>query len=137
MREYRGKRIDNGEWVYGSFTHCQDGNGNPTIIPLRANYHVPVDPDTVGQSFEYFGKKFFANDIVSIPCYCDSEYGCSHGDGIYEIAWNPETAGYALRFKGKGRFEALDNYDSDDMAVIGNRWDHPHLLGEEETHVTK
>lgn len=52
MREikFRGKRIDNGEWVYGGF--YQDSDGFPFIIEHIENeghFFVGVHPDTVGQ----------------------------------------------------------------------------------------
>lgn len=134
--EFRGKD-QRGQWHFGSLVTgwMYDENKHPTdTVYIQKYIHhaaVQVLPETVGQTIEYFGKKFSAGDLISIPCYCDSEYGCGHGDGIYEMVWNPETAGFALRFKGVGRFEALDNYDSDDMLVVGNRWDNPELLGEE------
>ena len=128
--KFRGKRLDNGEWVAGHYlTRRTKDEGLQHMISYQDmwGFHE-VDPTTVGQVITYYGKEFAKGDLIAIPCYCDSEYGCSHGDGIYEFCWNQEIAGYALRLKGKGRFESLDNYDVDDMTVIGNRWDNPELL---------
>lgn len=74
MREilFRGKRVDNGEWVYGSLLNPY--RKKPLIAHYEngqeiLGYTVEVIPDTVGQ---YTGvtdkndKKIFEHDIVRI-----------------------------------------------------------------------
>ncbi len=51
-RPYRGKRIDNGEWVYGNLLTTHGGD---TWINIQHTYIEPVKiievhPDTIGQS---------------------------------------------------------------------------------------
>ena len=55
MGKYRGKRVDNGEWVYGSLTiykydddHIEYGNTDVEIMGVHGDYNT-VDPATVGQ----------------------------------------------------------------------------------------
>ncbi|MDF2815717.1 MAG: hypothetical protein K0Q81_1917 [Paenibacillus sp.] len=130
--KYRGIRIDNKEWVYGYLI------GKNVIVGeivewdseyFNTEFWRKVDPETVGQYNNYFGLEFHDGDIISIACDCDSEYGCTHPDGIYVVVWNEYTAGYALKSLRTGYLESLDNYGVENMHVIGNRWEHPHLLG--------
>lgn len=129
MREYRGKRIDTGEWVYGSYTHCRDEKGNITIIPLRCNYFVPVDPSTVGQ---YIGRgdrdsnALFDGDIVKSP----------HG-AIGIISWHLSWCAFyfktVLGVNEEGKLVRVMSSvplwnDADKYLKLGNRWDNPELL---------
>ncbi|ODA05848.1 hypothetical protein [Paenibacillus polymyxa] len=60
--KFRGKRLDNGEWVFGDIWQH---NGRVDIVDHRAKSH-PVDPETVGQ-------------FIDLP-----NYGVWEGD-IYEF----------------------------------------------------
>lgn len=68
MREilFRGKRIDNGEWVEGDFL-APVFEGIPWILPRGEGEEVKVDPSTVGQYTglcDKNGKKAFSHDIT-------------------------------------------------------------------------
>lgn len=149
MREilFRGKRIDNGEWVTGSF--CMDAleqfNELCGVDGFIRRYDkdsgkmqmYEVDRETVGQFTgltDKNGKKIFEGDILPIEdeivavvifkdgCFRIEEYGLSG-------AWT--ESGFDEFGGGWGVIECepIDWYTIHDMEVIGNIHDNPELLG--------
>ena len=121
---FRGKRKDNGEWVFGDLVHsvykisdtCVGQYGN------EVGMHE-VDPETVCQCTgrkDKNGNLIWENDIAN----CMDEECCGY------ISWNESEAGFYFDvLLEDGRFEEEHIYDYQDcMEVIGNNFDTPELL---------
>lgn len=148
MREilFRGKRLDNGEWVYGSF--CMDAleqfNGLCGVDGFIRLYDkgkgkmqtYEVDRETVGQYtglMDKNGKRIFEGDMIKpfddeidkmVVEFRQGQFLlCSYGERGYMAEYGWEESG------NYGCFEAepLSNY-GDDIEVIGNIHDNPELL---------
>ena len=125
MREilFRGKRIDNGEWVYGFVL-----NDEHTLIGYYKNGHdfciIEVIPETVGQFTgltDKNGKKVFEGDILVF---------CKGATYPYKIEW--DGMGWKL-YRSDGKrikeaFECNEIHYVNISEVIGNIHDNPELL---------
>ena len=135
MREilFRGKRIDNGEWVFGFYSALPDCVGivhmieTPKANPDETNVTYFVDPSTVGQFTgltDQSGKRIFDGDIVNMN---DEDWvSLGHPSQICAVKFDEFTGG----------FEPFSTYDWDSgdyiranyCEVVGNIYDNPCLL---------
>lgn len=128
---FRGKRVDNGKWEYGSFTHVHDENGNPSIIPTGTNILVAVLLSSVGQAVGVRANKnkmVYDGDIIMLP---KKEFPCL-------VEWHNEGHCFRLiRYADKniwksGYVQLAYNigytYNGEKCEVIGNVFDNPELL---------
>lgn len=141
MREmlFKGKRIDNGEWVFGDLIHepyriviqyYEDeikGKGNCAKTGSKKRIKVTVDPETVCQHTEVDdknGKNIFHKDIVSAPFTGYGGKKCTrigvveYLKGAFCVNWN-DSEEYGKNFLGY----------VNGIEVIGNVFDNPELIG--------
>ena len=133
MREilFRAKGIDNGEWIEG-LPSC-DINGNLTEFEVYrgfANCEIAdVDSETVCQwtgLTDKNNRKIFEGDICKI--HSDS---IDEEDGCFSVEWDEGDARFALY--SVGLTVDFGNYHGHECEVIGNIFDNPDLLPEEDT----
>lgn len=138
MREilFRGKRKDNGEWVYGYICYYGfTGEENTYIVPNYASalYSIEVDPETVGQYTgitDDNGKKIFEGDILNVINPDDDDY-----DYITKVYFECNTLcvdveGQDYDYTSIGFAVEIWDNECDRVEVIGNIHDNPELLKE-------
>ena len=113
---FRGKSIENNEWVFGYYHVLTDTLANTVehcILQEHRHTSVVVDPKSVGQYIglkDKNGKKIFEGDIIDFD---EKEWGCKH---IEEVKFD-----YAYLDKRKSDFDEW-------CEVIGNIYDNLELL---------
>lgn len=125
---FRGKRIDNGEWVKGFYVCVLDthyimtGKFDSLTNGIINSEAYKVDPSTVGQFTglcDKNGVRIFEGDIIE---YTD---GCN--DWLGAVKYDGDDAQFVVRFIG-GDVESFDNLYSGDCEVLGDIYDSPELL---------
>ncbi len=147
--EFRGKRIDNDEWVYGYlivdgisdkyYIFEKGDNCNETDkVGEEGLLHIftfEVISETVGQYTglkDKNGKKIYEGDII---LYQDWENSYEGGDGDYYInkgivEYNQDNCCFNVTERNTVNIEDVFYVDNEDLEVIGNIYDNPELLEE-------
>ena len=133
--KFRGKRLDNGEWVYGSLLLWSDGDA--TILQNNdgnnnAVWKREVDPSTVGQYTglkDKNGKEIYEGDIMFLSDRGSHKEEVIVEHGLYGWTfYNPKTATFYS--DGSHTYYAVENYRFmfGTGVCIGNIHDNPELL---------
>lgn len=143
MREilFRGKRTDNGEWVYGWYCRYPFGKWplKDAIIPSEEDENgshrfVEVDPSTVGQYTglrDKNGKRIFEGDVLDMsilgPDHSLKAVSIEHGAVGFFPLHPEEEAEEDRRWRSFWQDDEQESWDSEYFTVIGNIHD-PELL---------
>ena len=131
MREilFRGKRTNNGEWVYGDLIQNVDclkiREQEKSIKKIAKSYEV--DRDTVGQFTglcDKNGKKIFEGDIHK---YLDYVFVIEFGEFI-EMRTDYSLVGWHMRRAKTIACVSFDGTENEYANIIGNIYDNPELL---------
>lgn len=125
MREilFRGKRIDNGEWVEGQFAYTIPSK-EPCIevyFDSGISIRIRVDPYTVGQYtglMDKNGQRIFEGDVVAFDRgeFVVTYFDCRMGFGFSGL-------------NGRGVVSGFTMTDWEHLEVICNIHDNPELMG--------
>lgn len=136
--KFRGKRIDNGEWVYGAL--CMSAKYAPYIL-WSGNDSVVIetpiiDQDSIGEYtglIDKNGKEIYEGDIIHLN---DEEFALEHGNGIVvflEKDQGGRPCGGLWYLEDADEYSNTENslYDlwyQGELEIIGNIHDNPELL---------
>ena len=141
MREilFRGKRIDNGEWIKGFYCQAADESDGgtrikqtilvPTFLCQSGFEQLEVDFETVGQFTgltDKNGKNIYEGDIVEYPI----ESGGYKRENIHEVVFENRdgTAYFGIKMSNMETWRFDMDVPVKLMKVIGNIHDNPELL---------
>ncbi|MBQ8435330.1 MAG: hypothetical protein IJX24_04915 [Oscillospiraceae bacterium] len=136
MREilFRGKRVDNGDWVEGWF--CGGTCIHPFAKTVKSSQIIDKDlfwheviPETVGQYTgltDKNGKKIFEGDYI----VCSQSIESNHIDKYIEMGYVEMKHGAFGLHRKQGYYRPFKDWLEDyEYEVIGNIHDNPELLG--------
>lgn len=150
MRDFlfRGKRKDNGEWVYGNYA-ITDTNGKQHFIFQNKAFEYEVIPETIGQYTgltDKNGKKIFEDDILkfddeiwsSYYTSCGTEYDSWETENYGVVGFDEDYAKYDfVKYKYNENSVEADLHENNtiefadfvkNLEIIGNIYDNPELL---------
>lgn len=114
--KFRGKSVENGEWVYGYlFNDSMIGEAETYIETQDCSWFV--NPQTVGQYTglkDKNGKEIYDGDI------------CESIDGIFLVTWDEEKSAFVMVFQDGERLYLEEMWE--DTKIIGNINDTPELI---------
>ena len=135
MRDYRGKRVDTGEWIYGFFTHSPSGNHYITETVCGGASPKKVQAETVGQYTGIYTMEeidgadtrctfIYEGDIVEPVLITGTHTGFSWGRQVVVF----DRGAFCLKDR-RGQLTPICNYAANvQLRVLGNIHDNPDFL---------
>ena len=140
MREilFRGKRIDNGEWIYGFLSKSRNIEEKPALLKPCVDYEEKgvmvssiVDPETVGQYTgltDKNGNKIFEGDIIAYEDETPGQYEYHDSLFINRGVIRFDAGQFYFTNSIAATMDDLLYKGTLDCEVIGNIHDNPELL---------
>lgn len=136
MREilFRGKRIDNGEWVEGNLVIDESSEHNIVRNYGAESYSWDeVNPETIGQYTgltDKNGTKIFTEDIVKYENNLENGIGLVECEDFMRVSvrWASQNTVFPTIYSGMSILCCPS-----EIEVIGNEHDNPELLESEKT----
>lgn len=137
MRDYRGKRLDTGEWIYGFFTKSPKGFHYITETVCGGASPKKVQPETVGQYSGIYTMEeteggdtrctfIYEGDIVEPVQALGTYKGFSWGRQVVVF----DRGAFCLK-DSRGITTPLRSYSVNvEFKVWGNIWDNPEMMEE-------
>ena len=127
MREilFRGKRVSDGEWVYGNYGFNDTFTDENHYIFQNEAWDFFVDHETVGQFTgltDKNGNRIFEGDIVLFD-YIGKNRGVN-GKAVVDF----NNGKFGVFWGWHNEFVSLDGFANSTSEVIGNIHDNPELL---------
>lgn len=121
--KFRGKRVDNGQWVYGGLVQH---SGRTEILVAHSQNLLDYDlnvvqPETVGQYTglkDNDGKEIYEGDFVQHISW----------DYPFEVIFDDEKA----RFVCKMKSSLTQFIDHKNISIVGNIHDNPELIKQQQ-----
>ena len=145
MREilFRGKRVNNGKWVEGNYEWYHNPPKHLISTPYTGETNGVI-PETVGQFTgltDKNGKRIFEGDILQGYQYPYLSEG--HFNYYAEVIYFENCPAFGLyTFKNpnlhfvkgisSGNTDFIEDWERENWEVIGNIYDNPELLEDEE-----
>lgn len=130
---FRGKRKDNGEWMFGDLVHSVYKIGDTCIGQYGTGVGMhEVDTETICQCTglkDKNGKLIWEHDIIK--CYADTNDLGNDLFAWYEVLWHENYHCWWLSEIYVEEGEYLHEFCSYDIEVIGTKFDNPELLEKE------
>jgi uncharacterized phage protein (TIGR01671 family) len=145
MREilFRGKRLDDGKWVYGAYSQYNFSGEKDTgiiEIPCIIDYDddclwCEIVPESIGQYTgltDKNGKKIFEGDIVEAHITQNALTHTEKYKGIYEVKYHDKNCYFYLaKQKNNILFDGNWSYFLREIEVIGNVYYNPKMMEDE------